>query len=263
MAKDAKIGSLVGLVLIFIIAFVINGFTRSGKTADSSESSAVTADNVSGIDTPKRGVSDIPIQPITEWVKNNLTTEDERDTGNNTSFPSATPIVQEPITDGDVDVPESEAEKPSLPEVFYAVCEGDNLADIAKKFYGPEEGNKRVNVLRIFLANQKVLTSPHDIFVGQKIVIPPLDSLKPDEGLFSKSMFETVKSIGRSHLQTKSHTLEQGRLYAVKEGDSLWSISSTLLGDGSRYKEISKLNSGILKHEDRLAVGMRLRIPAQ
>jgi nucleoid-associated protein YgaU len=49
----------------------------------------------------------------------------------------------------------------------------------------------------------------------------------------------------------------------VKEGDSLWSISAELLGDGSRYKEISKLNSGVLNNDDELAVGMRLRIPAQ
>jgi nucleoid-associated protein YgaU len=52
-------------------------------------------------------------------------------------------------------------------------------------------------------------------------------------------------------------------LYAVEEGDSLWSISATLLGDGQRYKEISKLNSGVLMNENELAVGMRLRIPAQ
>ena len=263
MAKDAKIGSLIGLVLIFIIAFVINGFTRSGKTANSSESGKVATDNVLGIDTPQRGVSDTPIHPPTEWAGNDDPVERARDTGIDTSFPLITPIGEEPITNAVADVPESEAEKPSLPEVIYAVCEGDNLADIAKKFYGPEEGNKRANVLRIFLANQKILTSPHELFVGQRIVIPPLNSLTSDGSLFSKSMFETVKSIGRTHLPTHDRTVERSRLYAVKEGDSLWSISATLLGDGSRYEEIRDLNADILKHEDHLTVGMNLRIPTR
>lgn len=30
--------------------------------------------------------------------------------------------------------------------------------------------------------------------------------------------------------------------YTVKKGDSLWSISKKLLGDGNRYKEIQKAN---------------------
>ena len=50
MAKDAKIGSLIGLVLIFIIAFVINGFTRSGRTANRSGPSSARADNTLNID---------------------------------------------------------------------------------------------------------------------------------------------------------------------------------------------------------------------
>ena len=49
----------------------------------------------------------------------------------------------------------------------------------------------------------------------------------------------------------------------MKEGDSLWKIAVEILGDGSRYKEISKINADILPDEDSLDVGMRLRIPAR
>jgi nucleoid-associated protein YgaU len=48
----------------------------------------------------------------------------------------------------------------------------------------------------------------------------------------------------------------------VKEGDSLWKIANKLLGDGARYKDISRLNANILNDEDNLVVGMRLMIPA-
>ncbi len=264
MAKDAKIGSLIGLVLIFIVAFVINGFTRSGNTRDRSGVSSDVTDNTSNINTPIRDVANRLNPPIPQVIEDSLLPVEGRIDDSGALLPSIEPTVPESVAVvEDTNVLESGTRKSSLPEIVYTVCEGDNLADIAKKFYGPKEGNRRANVLRIFLANQKVLASPHELFVGQKIVIPLLDSLKPDKSLFGNSMFETVKSIGRSHLSTQSLASQQNRLYAVQEGDSLWSISATLLGDGRRYKEISKLNSGILKNEDELAVGMRLKIPAQ
>lgn len=263
MAKDAKIGSLIGLVLIFIIAFVINGFTRSGDSKDRREPNSTMADNTSNNTIPRPDGAGRSIQPITEEPEDHLSLNAEGSTGSYAFLPGTEPTTPEPVTDGNPIVPESDAQTPSLSQVYYAVCEGDNLADIAKKFYGPEEGNKRANILKIFLANRNVLTSPHEIFVGQKLLIPPLNAQESRGRLFSSSMFETVTSIGRRPPSAPNRIEKQGRLYAVHEGDSLWSISETLLGDGSRYKEISDLNAGILKDEDRLTIGMRLKIPAQ
>ena len=267
MAKDAKIGSLIGLVLIFIVAFVINGFTRSGNRKDRGEPSTTPTDAMSDTDTSELDVSHGPSPPITEWTENPQPTEDKRDTDVYGPPPVTDPAIPESIPEEDSDVSEPGVEKPFFSEVYYAVSEGDNLADIAKKFYGPEEGNKRANVLRIFLVNQKVLTSPHEIFVGQKLVIPPLNGLEPDgsetESILDTPMFEAVRSIGRRHLSSHKRSVNRRQLYAVQEGDSLWSIASTFLGDGSRYKDISKLNGGVLEDEDRLPVGLRLRIPIQ
>jgi nucleoid-associated protein YgaU len=260
MAKDAKIGSLIGLVLIFIVAFVINGFTRSGRTPENDAPNTATADNTPDIDTGEHDFANwSPRQETEDYLPGDGT----GDTRSVASLPGTAPTVPETIVDGDTEVSESDAAQPSLSEVFYTVCEGDNLADIAKRFYGSEEGNKRANILRLFLANQKMLTSPHEIFVGQKLLIPPLEALGSGKSSFSSSMFETVTSIGRKHLSTHDRNINQSQLYAVQEGDSLWSIASTLLGDGSRYKEISELNSVVLRDEDRLTVGMRLRVPAQ
>jgi nucleoid-associated protein YgaU len=49
----------------------------------------------------------------------------------------------------------------------------------------------------------------------------------------------------------------------VKDGDNLWKIAADQLGNGSRYKEIIKLNPGIVSHEDNLDVGTRLRLPVR
>ncbi|MBN2314559.1 MAG: LysM peptidoglycan-binding domain-containing protein, partial [Sedimentisphaerales bacterium] len=49
----------------------------------------------------------------------------------------------------------------------------------------------------------------------------------------------------------------------VKEGDSLWKIASEQLGNGSRYKEILKLNADILEDENSLSPGATLKLPTK
>lgn len=44
----------------------------------------------------------------------------------------------------------------------------------------------------------------------------------------------------------------------VKEGDTLWSICKKELGDGSKYKEVAKLNK--LENPDKIYVGQKLRL---
>jgi nucleoid-associated protein YgaU len=260
MASDAKIGSLIGLLLIFVVAFVINGFTHFGRTQKADASSTITADNTASGDTVERDLTCPPDEVRTEY---DLPTDQSRDANSYASVPPSVQATPETATDQGTDVHRSDAVKTTLSEVYYTVCEGDNLADIAKKFYGPEEGNKRANVLRLFLANQKTLTSPDAIVIGQRLLIPPLKALQADGNVLSSSIFETVKSIGERHLATREGNARQSQLYTVKEGDSLWAIAETLLGNGSRYKEIKNLNAAVLKDEDHLSVGMRLMIPAQ
>ena len=134
---------------------------------------------------------------------------------------------------------------------------------IAKKLYGPEQGNKRANVTKIFEANRKLLKSPDEVYVGQKLVIPALPDKPKTQSLLSGPSFEKVTSIGQKRTFGTAAKEILGRFYVVKQGDSLWKISTEQLGGGSRYKEISTLNTDILLSEDDLSIGMRLKMPAQ
>lgn len=52
------------------------------------------------------------------------------------------------------------------------------------------------------------------------------------------------------------------RLYQVQEGETLWSIANTQLGDGSRHKEIIELNRDRLGPGNMLRAGSSIRLPS-
>ncbi len=119
--------------------------------------------------------------------------------------------------------------------------------------------------IRIFQNNSELPASPHEIRLGQSLVVPKLLASELDKvnicSIFPSSMFEKVESIGRRHISPDSHQANQGVQYIVRQGDSLWSIAGEQLGNGSKYKEISKLNADVLEDENDLTLGMRLSLP--
>ena len=290
MTSDAKIGLLLGLVFIFIIAFIINGLPKFRSGANNNE---LTTNMVSYTNEPpgiadkerkaqesldlmappeKRLVAEVPapvvenpdirsIVPVPQGIFETKESNAIIEIGPRTdSLPPVTPAAQKTI------VEEPKQVQSAWPKT-YVVQTNDNLADVAKKFYGPEQGNKPASVTKIFEANRNILKSPDEIYVGQKLVIPAppasTSSQSKPSGVLSGPMFEKVESIGAKRLPSGGGTAGPGRWYVVKDGDNLWKIAADQLGNGSRYKEIIKLNPGIVSHEDNLDVGTRLRLPVR
>lgn len=105
----------------------------------------------------------------------------------------------------------------------YTVKSGDTLSDIAAK-YGTTYQK---------LAAYNGITNPNLIHVGQKIKIP-----------------EKGAAISNSHYT----------IYTVVSGDTLWDIATKFLGNGSRYKDIKKINA---LNSDTLIIGQFLKIPTE
>jgi len=212
MASEAKIGLLLGLAIIFVVAFVINGLPRFGNTNQSDDLATVMDGNPPGIRPgvppgilgPGRTPDPVP----DETPRGPEDNERSRDSLPGTISPDEVanhlgPDAPDRTNEGSSEVMQLGLVRPAWPKV-HVVAKGENLGDIAKMYYGPEEGNRKANVMRIFESNRSFLESPDKIFPGQKLVIPSLwvsglDTEKI-ERIFPDSMFERVESIGRRHL---------------------------------------------------------------
>jgi nucleoid-associated protein YgaU len=291
MTSDAKVGLLLGLFFIFVIAFIINGLPRFRSDTNSNElTTMANSPNDSYIGSNERKAQaafrrERPVRNRRESVteaqeatgdegkfrykrplsEGNVAVKDKQVTA--TTQDKVKPTSPAPDADKETKVDVEKQVKPDLPKI-YVVQDGDSLAKIAQKFYGAVKGNKTINVIRIFEANRKLLKSPDDIGVGQKLVIPLLKD--EAESVFSGSLFERIKStIGIKPSSAESPTVSRpkppsaqpSKQYVVREGDNLWRIAAKQLGDGERFREIIKLNA--LEDEDYLTVGQRLRIPVQ
>jgi len=302
MTSDAKIGLLLGLVFIFIIAFIINGLpSLHGKNANNSEltTNMVSSQNGHmGLAAKEHKVQQSlqqTEQPQRQMVKSggvpaSANASEEIPAAadnvvsppavNNTSAETKPQRAAETAATGDEKPSAAVEQKQQQPKPdetaaknTYVVCEGDSLVTIAKKFYGPAEGNKKTNILKIFEANKKAMRSPDELEVGQTLVIPPgpaaqttpaAPKVKPDSALTAKTPRSGEPAVQKALPAADSHkTKQNGRSYTVREGDNLWRIAAEQLGDGNRYPEIVRLNPNLLNDEDGLAVGMRLKMPVQ
>jgi LysM repeat protein len=193
MTSNAKVGLLMGLLVIFVFAFIVNGMSGFRRTKN---------DNyiIPLVDVSPRGIKpdirpeNFPPQPIPDQPPEETPPPKKKEQFQVQSPKTAPPVKADNYT---------KPAKQTWPKV-HIVRQGENLADIAKEYYGTKEGNRRVNIKRIFEANRKLLDSPDMIYPGQKLIIPPLWASASDkngiDGIFPDSMFEKVESIGRRHL---------------------------------------------------------------
>lgn len=120
----------------------------------------------------------------------------------------------------------------------YIVAEGDDLWNIAEKFYG-----SGFNAYDISVANKMADSS--NLEVGVKLVIPQVTPRQPTVGEIS-----TVSSAQVTYVENK---------YIVQPGDSLSIIAQRVYGDIFAWPKI--MNANNLLSPDSIEAGMVLIIP--
>jgi nucleoid-associated protein YgaU len=386
MTADAKVGLLLGLVFIAIIAFVFNGLPDFVKPTGEKPvvETAVTTTTGSGnfvieptvvdvarslqekrktavryVDPPVdtavlddyAGSATVPIAPVADNIAPDTAKTPEA--ALKVEKPALT--VEPILTPKQPELVIAAKPQPAVPSgVNHVVEGGESLGEIAKKYYGEQEGNKLSTIQMLYEANKTILESPDAIRVGDQLMIPKLKSaaapeqaaqakketassslmdkfknvftsvdkkpesaakttpaddkkitakpqapatdktalLKTDKAQPVKTEFrasvadkttllktdksQLIKTAPQASAATKTSLLQIDKSvpvktdksqpvkgvteYTVQSGDYLYKIAQKQLGDGNRYPEILKLNSG-LSETERLKVGMKLKVP--
>jgi len=110
----------------------------------------------------------------------------------------------------------------------HVVAKGETLADISKKYFGTTQKWKDI-------AKANPGSSPENLKIGQKIVIPDVGS------------------------STAQATNARAGTYTIKAGDTIRNIARTQLGDEKRWKELLDANPGI--NPKGLRAGQAINLP--
>ncbi len=239
MTADAKIGLLLGLTFIVIIAFLVNGlpnFFRTKETPSALDTSIPEPQPNIVIPAPADYAMRLADAPPLRQV--------EAPTGA-TSFEIPSAARQTPST----------STTPSPRITRYKVKKGECVARIAAKVYGPEIGIKSTTIAAIVKANK--LPAPDVIQIGQILEMPDLSRTAQRSTLSPMKIIAKAKE-AVTNTFSKNKTVE----YTVRDGDCLSMISAKHLGTCKRVDEIVKLNKDrIDSADDIIVVGTVLKLP--
>ena len=278
-----KIGLLLGLVFIFLVAFVINGlnFKQDAHGNELMFEYANGQSNLSGMGQSMRQLAndvhpyprdhesvfprrEDPAVSCVQDIRTRMPLPMSQDMNLQTQARSVLSEVlseQSDKRESDVHAKDNPLTLSGFKTVWpktYVVQSDDNLAKIAQKMYGSELGNTHACIEHLYQANRDILKSPDLVVVGQKLVIP-IPKIPEGASLASDSKNHKTQEPSVENRPMGRTTRE----YIVREGDSLWKIAARQLGDGQRYSDIVRLNSGSLSDENTVKVGMTLLLPVR
>ena len=130
-----------------------------------------------------------------------------------------------------INLPASETDEITI--IIYTVMPGDNLRNIAVKFYGSGDYWRK-----IYADNASLIRNPNRIYVGQRLTI----------------------YLTKDKASTESG--EYDNTYRVASGDNLWKIARRVYGDGRLWRWIYEANRAVITNPGKIRGGMLLKIPA-
>jgi len=272
MARETKVGLLVGMGVILLIGIILSDHLAvvqhqkpaplqaygpqvfDGIQQGNSNDPTVTADGTvrpasDSLPPVNRNVPPLPMpnEPQTPVV----TPANPQNTPPG-GLPNGVHVVQGPGTN--LDVPPATPREPATPQpmAIHVVKAGDTPYALALRYY--KNGNEWT---RIQEANAGTVGDGSRLKIGDKLVIPkkPAPAALEETGMFEGA---DAHSPGASDAVATG-----GRVHEVESGESLAVIAKEHLGDANRWPEILDLNKAQLKRPQDLQVGMKLQLPAK
>lgn len=268
MRSDAKIGMLIGAVLIVVAGWYFLGQDKQDQpiALDQEVTPAESVTPAVGVPAPGKPAPATaepnepvamevgPIIPLPVGQVGAAPEPEEQAVSTPPSAPQEPmllPVEPEPSWTGahretvrttEVQAQPSPPGKPLPVARTHVIQTGDTFADLAEQYYGSRAA-RYVNLL--VQANPDV--DPRRMHVGSEVVIPSLQGEASAEAAPGQ----------RPAVSAATGT------YSVEEGDTLYAIARKLCGNGERYRELHALNRDLIGDDaNLLRAGMALRVPS-
>jgi nucleoid-associated protein YgaU len=263
MARETKIGLLVGLGVILLIGIIVSDHLSAVRRQDPATMIGFGPASQEGLNSENRArppgetdASAVSTEGTTPAVP--LPGEDDHssmpDDNDNTPAPAAdthgTSTAQAPTNPNPLGRPGGAtavtpvAATPVVSSVAplalatHTVQTGDTLSKIARKYYN----NDQTKWTLIQAANADALGPQCQLKTGMKLTIP------------APPRVETLVSAPTAHSPS---------IVTVQRGDTLGTLAARTMGDKNKWKALFDENHDQLKRETDLKVGMVLRVPSK
>lgn len=253
MARETKVGLLVGMAVILLIGILVSDFLTEVQQPAALDDYLVHSQEqvISGPTIPKVA----PAPKLEELIlprreRRALVAERNRQPGGRldelfSDTPAGehrTTVIQEPPAEIET-AGEDVAEKDTVavdphPNRFHDVKPLETLYHIAKRYYGNGEAWRLIRK-----ANPDSVAEDGHVGAGIRLVIPPIG--------------------GEEEAETQAPSAERAAGYIIVEsGQNLSELAAIHLRDEHRWRELFEANRQVIADPDSVAAGMKLKLPA-
>lgn len=139
----------------------------------------------------------------------------------------------------------------------------DFAADIGKKLFNKEEDASKAVTEHIAEDNPGI----EDLNVTVEDGTAKITGAASTAIAIEKAILMAGNVAGINNVNIDDVVIKEGQIagddefYVIQKGDTLWKIAEKAYGNGAKYKAIVEANKEVIKHEDKIFPGQKIRIP--
>ncbi len=139
----------------------------------------------------------------------------------------------------------------------------DFAADIGKKLFNKEEDASKAVTDHIAEDNPGI----EDLNVTVEDGTAKITGAASTAIAIEKAILMAGNVAGINNVNIDDVVIKEGQIagddefYVIQKGDTLWKIAENAYGNGAKYKAIVEANKEVIKHEDKIFPGQKIRIP--
>lgn len=139
----------------------------------------------------------------------------------------------------------------------------DFAANIGKKLFNKEEDASKAVTDHIAEDNPGI----EDLNVTVEDGTAKITGAASTAIAIEKAILMAGNVAGINNVNIDDVVIKEGQIagddefYVIQKGDTLWKIAENAYGNGAKYKAIVEANKEVIKHEDKIFPGQKIRIP--